>query len=107
MLELLRLALQHFLLPFLLGGLGAIALLLRQIFLALGQLVELLQRIVNVSRLFLRARSRALLGLVLIFFRVEFQFEELGKIARRPATTTASSLRSKRNLNLPESSFGA
>ncbi|HEX4147857.1 MAG TPA: hypothetical protein VHY20_02675, partial [Pirellulales bacterium] len=66
-LELLRIALQHFLLPLLLGGLLAIALLLGQIFLAPGQLVELLERVVDFLRPLLGgAGSRGFLGLVLI-----------------------------------------
>ena len=78
LLELLRLALQHFLLPLLLGGLGAVPLLLGQIFLAPGEFVKLFQRIVDVlGFLFLggRAGSR---GLVLIFLGIELKFEELG-----------------------------
>ena len=61
-LELLRLALQHFLLPLLLGGLGAVALLLGQILLALGQFVELLQRVVDFLRLLFGGGRRGFAG---------------------------------------------
>ena len=50
-LELLGFALQHLLLPLLLGGLGAIALLLGEILLAFGQFVELLQCVGDFLRL--------------------------------------------------------
>ena len=51
LLELLRLALQHLLLPFLLRSLGAIALLLGQILLTPGQFIELFQRVGDFLRL--------------------------------------------------------
>jgi hypothetical protein len=52
LLELLGLALQHLLLPLLFGGLRAVTLLLSQIFFALGQFVELFQRIIDICALF-------------------------------------------------------
>ena len=61
LLQLLRLALQHFLLPLLFGGLRAVALLLRETLLPLGQFVELLQRIVDFLRLLLGGRRRSFL----------------------------------------------
>ncbi len=53
------------------------------------------------------AGGGALRSLVLIFLGVELQFEKLGQIARRSAPSASTPARSKRNLNLPESGFGA
>jgi hypothetical protein len=111
LLELLRLALQHFLLPLLLGSLGAIALLLGQILLALGQLVELFQRVVDFLSLLLGGgRRRGLPGLVLVLFGIEFQIEQGSQIARRAASASSAATPaagSKRNLDLPEGGLGA
>ena len=107
LLELLRLALQHLLLPLLLGGLGAIALLLGQILLALGQFVELLQRVVDFLRLLFGAGSARSAGSRIDFSRYRARDRRGGQIARRAAAPSASALRSKRNLNLPEGGFGA
>ena len=89
------------------GGLGAVALLLGQILLALGQFVELLQRVVDFLRPLFGAARRGLPRLVLIFLGIQFEFEKAGQIARRAAASTASALRSKRNLNSPERGFSA
>ena len=53
--------------------------------------------------------AAALLGLVLILLGIELEIEERGQIARRAASTAASTTaaRSERNLNLPEGGFGA
>jgi len=67
LLELLRLALQHFLLPLLFGGLRAVALLLGETLLALGQFVELLQSVVDFLRLLLGGSRGGFLGLILVF----------------------------------------
>ncbi len=111
LLELLRLALQHLLLPFLLGSLGAVTLLLGQSLLALGEFVELLQRVVDfLGPLFGGRSSRGLLGLILIFLGVELEVEQGSQIARRAAATAASTstARSEGNLNtFPVGGFGA
>ncbi len=73
-LELLSFALQHFLLPFLLGGLLAVALLLGEFILALGQLIELFQRVVHFLRLLLGGLGLGA-AFVLILLGVEFQIE--------------------------------
>ncbi len=70
--------------PFLLGGLGAIALLLGQILLALGQFVELFQRVVDFLRLLFGGGRRGLLGLVLIFLGIELEIEEAAKSRAAP-----------------------
>ena len=110
LLQLLGLALQHLLLPLLLSGLGiARALLLSQTLLALGQLVQLFQRVVNFLRLLFGAGRRGLLGLVLIFLGIEFEIEERRQIPRRAAAAAASTpaARSKRDLNVPVGGFRA
>ena len=107
LLELLRFTLQHLLLPFLPGSLGAIALLLGQILLAPGQFVQLLQRVGDLLRLLFGGGSSGLAGLVLIFLGIELKIEEAGQIAGRAAPAATASARSKRNLNLPEGGFGA
>ena len=107
LLELLRLALQHLLLPFLLGSLRAITLLLRQILLALGQFIQLFQRVGDFLRLLLGGAAADFCGLVLILLGIEFQIEKRSQIARRAAPAASAPLRSKRNLNLPEGSFRA
>ena len=84
-LELLRLALQHLLLPFLLGGLGAVALLLGQVLLALGEFVELLQASSISCALCSALVVGGLLGLVLILLGIELEIEEGGQIACRAA----------------------
>src|SRR5580658_1071805 len=106
LLELLRLALQHFLLPFLLGGLGTIALLLGQILLAPGQFVELFQRVGDLLRFLFGGSRGGLAGLVLILLGVQFQIEEARQVARRTASA-APAAPAKRNLDLPEGRFGA
>ena len=105
----LGLALQHLLLPHLLGGVLAVALLLRNIFLALRKFIEFLQRIVDLLRLLLGGRCRPRLRLILILLGIEFQVEQAGEIAGRTTTSAAASstLRSERNLNLPERRFCA
>ena len=86
-----------------------IALLLGEILLALGQFVELLQRVVDFLRLLFLGSRRGLLRLVLIFLGIELEIEERRQIARRAASTAASAtaLLSERNLNLPEGGFRA
>ena len=106
-LQLFRLALQHLLLPLLLGGLGAVALLLSQIFLTPGQFVELFQSVGDFLGFLLGGRRSGLLRLVLVFLSIEFEIEQTSQIARGAATTTSTTAPSQRNLNLPESSFGA
>ena len=56
-LKLFRLAMQHLLLPLLLGGLGAVALLLGQLLLTLRQFIQLFQNIVNFLRLLFRLEA--------------------------------------------------
>ena len=108
LLELLRLALQHFLLPLLLGSLRAIALLLRETLLALGQFVELLERIVDFLGLLLGGRRGSFLRLVLIFLGIELEIEQRGQIARRAASAASTpASASERDLNLPERGFRA
>jgi len=46
-------------------------------------------------------------GLVLILLGIQFEFKELGQIARGSATAASAALRSKRNLNLAEGGFSA
>ena len=107
-LELLGLALQHLLLPLLFGGLGAVALLLGEVFLALGQFVELLQRVVDFLRPLFGGGRRRLAGLVLILLGIELEIEEARQIARRSASAASATAGcSERNLNLPEGGFGA
>ena len=88
-LELLRFALQHFLLPFFFGGPDAIALLLGQVILALGQFVELFQSVFDFLRLLFGGTSGGLPGLVLIFLGIELEIEEGSQIARRTAPAAA------------------
>ena len=91
LLELLGLALQHFLLIFFLGSLLlTVALLLSQSLFALGQLVQLFQRVVDLLLLLFGSSCRALFGLVLILFRVELQIEERRQIASRSAATAST-----------------
>ena len=107
-LELLRFALQHLLLPFLFGCLGAVALLRGEIRLALGEFIELLQRIGHLLGFLLFGGSSGLAGLILILLGIEFEIEKRGEIARSAAATTPSAAAaSERNLNLPERGFGA
>ncbi len=109
-LELLRLALQHLLLPLLLDGLRAIALLLGDAFLTLRQLIELFQRVVDLLRALFGSSRGGLPGLILVFLGIELEIEESGQIARGAAsssTASAASTPSKRNLDLPEGGFGA
>src|SRR6202012_5810325 len=89
LLQLFGFTTQHLLLPALLHGLRAVALLLGQLFLAMGKGVELLQSIVDrFSALF---GSRACLrSLVLVFLRVQFKIEEAGKIAARATASSAT-----------------
>ena len=69
-------------------------MLLGQILLALGQFVELLQRVGDFLRLLFGGTARrGFLGLVLIFLGVELEIEEGGQIARRAAPTAASTTR--------------
>ena len=108
-LELFRFAPQHFLLPFLLGGLLGVALLARQILLTLGELIELLERVFNFLLFAIGARGGALLlRLVLVLFRIELEIEKLGEIARgASASTAATAAASEGDLDLAEGGFGA
>src|SRR4029079_17160649 len=106
--ELLGLALQHFLLPLLFGGLSAVALLLGEVFFAPGQFVELLQRVVDFLRPLFGGGRRRLAGFVLILLCIALEIEEARQVARRSATAASTSAGgSECNLNLPESGFGA
>ena len=81
--QLFGLAAQHFLLPTLLGALLVVFLLLGKLFLALRQLIELLQRFVNFLLLLAGRAPRSLRRLVLILLGVEFQIEQAREIASR------------------------
>ena len=94
-LELFGFALQHFLLPLLLGGLLTVALLLGEIFLAVREFVELLESIGEVLRLLLLSRSGGVLGFVLVLFGVELEIEESREIARGAAASARCQFRSK------------
>jgi hypothetical protein len=106
-LQLFGFAAQHLFLPALLVALIAVALLLGQFFLALSQLLQLLQGFID----FLGALVCGITGLtrfVLVLLGIQFQVEETGEIAScRAATPTAASSRSEGHLNLTEGGFGA
>ena len=107
LLQLLGLTAQHLLLPALLHGLRAVALLLGQLFLATGQGIELLQSIVDrFGALF--CRRAGLRCLVLVFLRVQFKVEEAGKITTCASSTaaTTTALLAERNLYLAEGRLG-
>ena len=111
-LEFLGIAPQHLLLPLLLGSLRRSAtLLLGEIFLAFGEFVELLERVVDILRLLLFGGGRGgLPRLVLVLFGIEFEIEKGGQIPCRSATATAATATaalSKGNLNLAEGGLGA
>ena len=108
LLQLFGVAAQHFLLPALLDGLlFGFRLLLGELLLPLRELLQLLQRLVD--RPFLALSCGLLLaGLILIFFGIELQVEQVGQIAAGvlppppPAATAAEG-----NLNIAECRFGA
>jgi hypothetical protein len=106
-LKLFRVAAKHFLLPALLQTLRGVIALLRQFLLAPGEFVELLERVTDVLRALIRGRS-GLVCFVLIFLRVELEIEQAREIAASAApSTAATACRAKRDLDLPEGSFGA
>ena len=89
-LQLLGFALQHFLLPPLLEALrGVVALLGGELLLAVRQLVEFFQRVIDVLRTLIRG-GRGLLRLVLVFLRVEFEIEEAREVAAGAAPSAAA-----------------
>jgi len=99
LLQLFSVAAQLFLLPALLRRqFLTLFLLLVEFLLALGQLLELLQRVIDLL-LPLLGGLRAASALVLILFRVEFEVEKALKIARGAASAAAST----RAATLPES----
>ena len=107
LLQLFRLATQHLLLPALLKTLLRIVLCVGQLFLPLGQCVQLLQRALYILGMLLSGR-RGLRRLILVLFRIQFKIEQACKIAARTAaaTTTATLLLAKRYLYLAKRRLG-
>ena len=112
-LQLLGLAAEHLLLPALLRSLLlALLLLLGQFLLPLGELLQLLERLVD---LLLAAAAAAagrlrLAALVLILFGIEFEVEQTLHVARgaaAAATAAAAALLAEGHLDIAERRFGA
>ena len=107
--QLFRLAAQQLLLPALLRRLLLpLPLLLGQLLLAFGELLQLFERVVDLA-LALVGGLRLAIALVLVLFGVELQVEKALQIARGPvlATTAAAppALPSERHLNVAEGGF--
>src|SRR5262249_8203430 len=106
-LQFLGFAAQHLLLPPLLRGGLLFLLLLGQFLLALGKLLELLQRFVDFL-LPLVGGGSLLSALVLVLLGIEFQVEETLEVALGPAASpaTASALAAESHLDFAESRLG-
>src|SRR5262249_57424110 len=81
-------------------------LLLGQLLLAPRQLLELLQRFVDLL-LPLLSGSLLLAALVLVLLGIELEVEQVVEIATGPATAATAAAASERDLNLPERGLGA
>src|SRR5207253_2281621 len=80
---------------------SVVALTLGQLFLATRELVELLQRVVDVLRAPV-SRGSGLLCLVLVLLSVELQIEQAREVAAGAAAASAAASSPKRHLDLPE-----
>ena len=106
-LQLFGFAAQHLLLPALLGSLLlAFLLLLGQFLLPPGELLQFLQRLVDLLLLLLlRAGRLRLAALVLILLGIEFEIEQAFQVARAgaaAATTAATTLLAEGDLDIAE-----
>ena len=107
LLQLFSIATQHFLLPPLFKGLLFILLLLREFLLTPGQILQLLQSLVNLFLPLFRRVGLLLARLILILFSIQFEVEKVRQIAARSAGTSTATFASKCYLNIPERGFRA